>query len=1704
MVELLQLSCSMAERKRRDSDRRLVDDVVQPCGRLTLDPESDEENELLELDDDDWTTLWIDSTHPMRVQCGKVQNEEFERMLQSGDGTGRYLCAGYSDSCERRLILDHELPTGSWTGVILPQLEGAWHDDQIMYECADFEQLWHRLQTAVYGWHQVGELFAHLHPPSSRLLYDLMPRYDAPAYRSDVLLVMNENGDKSLRTSTYCWLTLGKRARHRKLDKEILLMSLYSHDDAFVLEHLLESSLTCFWTGQADELCGWPSSCARIVVVEGQVCYEVMKSDGESLCCGFGPPISHHVHHVKVDSQSAWSTHMEPLSVIIGKERRDALNALMLWARSNPHVKEVPDMTELSFIELCDLLEEMLEESTIPVCAQRTNLTTSTPGSPVRSLALGAYTTRGLGCTLATWRWLSTLRVIHALACHRPVQECYLSVSVNSGAVSWHVDHNESTRSWLLCVGDYKGGELQTCQETKSAYRQWIYFDASEPHRVLPVTSGRRWSVSLYTPNHPERLPRKVWRQLSRAGFPTKCEERAQFPELPTVPELEEMADEDEPERAEPVPLEEVSRQVIEEATEETPTTQQKAVIRRIHVNLGHPPLTELLRALRLAKVRPGLRLWVKNKFYCEECHMNKRPSLKRPSMLPRSYSFNRVIGIDCLEIKVGALSGEYYVNIICWGTRLQVVARIGVTLSAEAVLQQFLKSWVMHYGWPEQVICDQGSEFKAKFRDFLEWAGTMIHVIDSRSPHQNGRTERAGGLVKEQVQLIHDEVDLLTHDELEWAVCHAVSARNAYVDRSGFSSHQRVYGSTLRFPRDMLGDDHLSSDQLAISTKTDHMRAQDIRTSALSSLFRLEAKTRLARAARAKTRTNKLLPAGTWVFLLRRTSVGKSWREGPGLIIATAGVSAWISLHGEILKVAQEMLREATSEELRGIEEINEVLPDMKEEVELARRQRRYRDLTSEATNEHRHSEIESTHVPSSSSAGPPSVGQSRAQSEHPEPTGQSRRHSIASSEGMATPRSVRRRLEPGVAEVVRRLEGDEQPDVAQPNMSSTIPATPVSADAHMSALQFLVSMKKKTGDGVVESSALSPEEWDEFLPAIRKEIDSMININKGLTPMTLQRSFDIYNNKPDRVVKSRLMLRWKPVETETTIIRKPKARWIMLGHQDPDALKLEGRAPSPTLQAVNIFLNIAASRRWEVRQGDLAEAFLQGGPCKRELYITLPAEVANILGLDPRTLCVMEKEIYGSVLAPASWRASLVPIVVSLGWTPCTADECVFILKDHSSTQSQTTSGISKNEYARDESSELIPIHDVKLAQCASYTPIKGLLIILTDDILEAGDSDHCLLVSRLKKKFRFGKKYVSLQKTPGGGVFNGRRVYQLPSFEIITNMRDYIETKLEAVTIPKSRKKDPESVLTESERTAFRGVLQKVMWIAREARPDVSGTAAILARRVPSATVSDWVELQRAVKHLQETADIGIRFYPIPVSQMRVAVFIDGAPSTASDLHPQSGHICAVTTDDLDRGNITPINMVSWRSGKIDRVCASSLSSEAYSMVGGIASCELVFQLLSEMTNSDFSPCWSRERLMMWHQGVQRDSKGVVMLRAAGSEQLRQNLAITDAKSLYDALQGQARGKEPRIAIATAEAKQGMALLNLKPRWLPHNLMLSDPLTKVLGKCNAVPLLKCMRTGVFQLSPEQEHLDSRREEKSSRGHALRRKGHVDEHSE
>ena len=80
----------------------------------------------------------------------------------------------------------------------------------------------------------------------------------------------------------------------------------------------------------------------------------------------------------------------------------------------------------------------------------------------------------------------------------------------------------------------------------------------------------------------------------------------------------------------------------------------------------------------------------------------------------------------------------------------------------------------------PELIITDQGTEFTGK--EFTSYVADHVcphHFIDSQSPWQQGRTERAGGSLKEDLRKICQECSLITESEFGIALAEAVSVRN-------------------------------------------------------------------------------------------------------------------------------------------------------------------------------------------------------------------------------------------------------------------------------------------------------------------------------------------------------------------------------------------------------------------------------------------------------------------------------------------------------------------------------------------------------------------------------------------------------------------------------------------------------------------------------------------------------------------------------------------------------------------------------------------------------------------------------------------------------------------------------------------------------------------------------------------------------------
>ena len=115
-----------------------------------------------------------------------------------------------------------------------------------------------------------------------------------------------------------------------------------------------------------------------------------------------------------------------------------------------------------------------------------------------------------------------------------------------------------------------------------------------------------------------------------------------------------------------------------------------------------------------------------------------------------------------------------------------------------------------------------------------------MVHIIDGQSPWQNGRTERAGGAIKTQIEDTVKEASIL--DEFEFlnvAVPEGCDSRNRYINRSGFSAQQRAFGYNQRLPMSLLSDDPLDRWTQAASATQEVRRAMEIRSKSQQALFK-------------------------------------------------------------------------------------------------------------------------------------------------------------------------------------------------------------------------------------------------------------------------------------------------------------------------------------------------------------------------------------------------------------------------------------------------------------------------------------------------------------------------------------------------------------------------------------------------------------------------------------------------------------------------------------------------------------------------------------------------------------------------------------------------------------------------------------------------------------------------------------------------
>ena len=245
-----------------------------------------------------------------------------------------------------------------------------------------------------------------------------------------------------------------------------------------------------------------------------------------------------------------------------------------------------------------------------------------------------------------------------------------------------------------------------------------------------------------------------------------------------------------------------------EESVPRGVSRQDKALIKKLHANLGHPSREDFARALRMSRAREEVWRYVKEEFRCDVCESKVLPKPARPSTVPRHFETCKTVGVDVVYMPSQDPNKNIPVlNVVDWASCYQTLEPLEST-SSKAVWLAFQRSWCRTFGSPQIIVMDQGTEFQKDFTERASQAGSLIRTIGARAPWQQGRTERHGGLAKGVLEKVLAQVGPV--DSEEWRMCiYAVEqAKNRLFNKSGFSPAQRQLGANLRMPGSLSSED--------------------------------------------------------------------------------------------------------------------------------------------------------------------------------------------------------------------------------------------------------------------------------------------------------------------------------------------------------------------------------------------------------------------------------------------------------------------------------------------------------------------------------------------------------------------------------------------------------------------------------------------------------------------------------------------------------------------------------------------------------------------------------------------------------------------------------------------------------------------------------------------------------------------------------
>ena len=382
----------------------------------------------------------------------------------------------------------------------------------------------------------------------------------------------------------------------------------------------------------------------------------------------------------------------------------------------------------------------------------------------------------------------------------------------------------------------------------------------------------------------------------------------------------------------------------------ETDPEKLKAVLHRLHKNLGHPSNHDLVRILRHGQASEAAIKLAKD-LSCDFCIARQAPTVANPGQAHRVLEFNQRVGLDVKYLpgwkpnqKISAL------NIVDYASSYQLMVPFFETETASVLRKLYLEKWVNWAGPPKEVILDPARTNLGKAMvEPTELEGTHVLVTAAGAHWQLGKTEVHGGWFSRVLSKVLEQKS--PENKEEWLECVIQShVKNQMIQNYGYTPSQFIFGKNPELPGDVLNGTASLQDQALA-------RKYAVRSAARQAVLQLQDDQSLRGALIARPRRDKPFNSGDVVAYWRDQkwskgllSQGGRW-YGSGIVIGLVGRNVIVAHRNHILRCAPEQVRLATGEERSLVETPETQLLGIKDMIEHGTfRSHQYVDLVPQA----------------------------------------------------------------------------------------------------------------------------------------------------------------------------------------------------------------------------------------------------------------------------------------------------------------------------------------------------------------------------------------------------------------------------------------------------------------------------------------------------------------------------------------------------------------------------------------------------------------------------------------------------------------------------------------------------------------------------------------------------------------------------------